>query len=935
MSTALKNTLLTGATLCVLFSASVSEAQAESFALPTGPYSKELYDLGYSVFLANNNAAEALLVAEKALVAVPGDMEWLNRAAQAAEWSNNPSRALAYYFALARKGESVALDKAIVLAGSLGDFERKKQLLAMKLKHGDEKTLREYLVACEVAGRPVEALQVMESPLASWSRTFVLAERARLYSLTGRPAAAISTWYELAQHRPLTADEALQRTSLLYGMGKLRQAWEALQSASLAMKSAETQFWQTYSDLGWNLNHRDESATASQQLIDQGAGRLDDFQRVAEQYMDTAPERSYTAALAGWRGYHTPYLFSLLSNSGERLGRWDQLKETVDGLTDKERKQLSTSPSFWMFCSRMYQHFGNAEQSITCARQALRLAPDNEDIAANYLWTLMNLEQNRELQETVRLWESRYLTQPLLIMPLGAAFNHLGDTQRALYYYQLAYARHGSDPLWLTSYADLLDMADMPGEAFSERMKAITLVQKGKTVSLDSVAKQRLTAQLMLNVRQGDDLDRLMERIARGEEDDTTRELLVAWALSTERRDTARFLLWKAYLRNAKQPAWARLSQALAYNDRESISELLAVARERLPYRDAIEGAIRVGSIPLAETMAFERFQQHDRDYLLDSQLRDLYGDHPAWFKYRAALSSQSKIGMLENSVACSLPLTNRLSFSLAGEDLEIRPQNSSALGVYPRRSVSGLAALSYRHNQGSVTVEGGITDGLYLHPTAAFLSDWRLNSSQTLDLAFHWGTTATETVPLRIGGLKNELALGLLTNVTPRDAFMVRLAGRELRDQQQRPLGEGYSVEGEINHRLLVSWPDIGLRAFGGYHYYARTARPVADTLSLLPAGASVDGTFYVPETFTIAGGGITAGQLSRKIYNRRWRPFAAVDVSWNSTSGTGFHYELGFNGPLFGLDVLDLAFSQDSGSFGASDLASRIELNYHYYFN
>ena len=86
------------------------------------------------------------------------------------------------------------------------------------------------------------------------------------------------------------------------------------------------------------------------------------------------------------------------------------------------------------------------------------------------------------------------------------------------------------------------------------------------------------------------------------------------------------------------------------------------------------------------------------------------------------------------------------------------------------------------------------------------------------------------------------------------------------------------------------------------------------------------------MPKSFTQIGLGLNIGQLRRSAYSREWLPFGGFDLTWNSISGTGFRYELGLVGPVFGLDKLEGSFSQESGRFGNSDVNSRFDIRYLY---
>ncbi|MDW7758595.1 MAG: hypothetical protein SCH72_12980, partial [Desulfuromonadales bacterium] len=183
------------------------------------------------------------------------------------------------------------------------------------------------------------------------------------------------------------------------------------------------------------------------------------------------------------------------------------------------------------------------------------------------------------------------------------------------------------------------------------------------------------------------------------------------------------------------------------------------------------------------------------------------------------------------------------------------------------------------------------------------------------------------------VGGLKDEATLEAFWTLAPRTGLGGRLSLLALRDQARRSLAEGTGADIELTHRLAVAWPDLGLRLFGGYHDYGHAGLPQGRTLALVPAGAD-PGSFFVPESYAQFGAGLFFGQDWRSAYTRDWKAFGAADSRWNSVSGMGYRYELGAVGPLFGLDALQISFSQDSGSFGRGDVATQFMLNYRMYF-
>lgn len=900
------------------------------------PYQQELYELGYSVFLANNNPGDALKVAEKALSAQPENRSWRLKAAQAADWSNQPEKALTHWYTLASY-DRAALLRATELARALQDHSRLRTLVMLQMKQDSDLGLvRDYIALSEKIGRPEEALALLERPHPDWPGDWVLAERARLYEQIGRPEDALSMFESLAARRPLTAAEALQAAVLWYGSGKPDQAWRVLQQSMSAVAASETGFWENVSDLGWALGHTEQSLAASQLLVDREQGRPVDFQRIVESTLKNQPDRCFQVALAGWRRYRQPALLLLVLESGGRLQRWQELNAMLRGLSSEERRLVEGSAQFWAQAARIFRQVGDTSTAVRYSREALRREPANAELIAAHLWLLLDIGQVREAEQVAEVWAPKARLSQDLSDAVGAAFAVAGNLTRALPFYRLGFTAHRQDPAWLAAYANLLDQAGRPEGAYLARMMAVEILrgQRHKPLSsADRTELARITAQVVQPLKPGDALNELMRSIARADQDPASRDLVTSWLLGSERHDLARLWFLKAYVHSSKSPAWARLNLALEQNDHLELDRLLAESSERLPYRDAIEAARRTGQLPTAETIAFERFQRNADDHLLDKQLRDLFGTGRTVARYGVGFLDQAGVSMLENSLEGGLRLNNRWSAQLSLIDTRLVSVADDSLVNYPGHISAFQLGMTRRHPGGEVTLLGGAGEGLYTFFTVGVKLEQQLSAQLAVQAALQMGGRAEETVSLRVAGLKDEGLLGLSWRLDPRFSLGLRGSLVALRDQARRSLGEGGGGDLELTYRAVSAWPDLGMRLFGGYHAYRRSGQPEGRTVAVVPAGKDVT-TFFVPASFGQTGAGIFWGQDGKTSYTRDWKSFGAVDLSWNSVSGAGFHYEIGVVGPLFGLDALLFSLSQDSGSFATGDVSTRIDLKYRYSF-
>ena len=920
----------------------VLSSPTSSNASPPGtiaaPFKQELYDLGYTVFLANNNPADAWRVALMALKSRPNDQEWLKRAAQAAEWSGRPELSLAHWAALAKAGDTQAYNRALDLARGLHDIDLQKRLIQQRLSVGDQKLLQEYILITEASGEPDEALKVLEHPRDGWEQGFVLAEQTRLYDLTGQPEKSLAALERLTTVRPLTAAEALRGATLWYGTGHPEKAWQVLYQASRNMSASETTFWETLSDLGWSLDHRQQAVAASKVLQKEGKTRAADYQRMVDYYRQQDNQQAFHAAKAGWQQFQQPLFMYSLMETGIILERWSELRSLLDHLNPAQRKLAGESAYFWSLTAQIYRQTGAHERSLQASWQSVQQDPANGGILAGHLWLLLEQGKTAEALQIAETWGTRAWKDPALTDAVGAVYASIGDSKRALVYYRLSYSSHRNDPAWLASYADLLEQAGKPEAGFLARFMAVKALRSRHYAGMTATQWKEfrnLTAQLRLSGKQGDGLDRQFRQIATGPQDASSKDLVTAWLLATEKHDLGRIWLLKTYLKNSRKPAWAELNLALQENDLPAIEALLANSLSRLPYRDAVEAARRAGQTPTAETIAFERFQLNDRDHLLDKQLRDLYESHPSRLRYSLGISDRSNVGLLEQQLLATLPLDKRTWLKAELANTDFRHLKTGVLGSYVSSKQRGLLGLGYRHADGTATLSGGMADGLYRYPVALLQGDWRFSSRLTADLALGYGSEAQESVALLIGGMKDEAALGINYRLTARDTIRLRAAVFTFRDQTGRYLGSGSSIDTELGHRVHVAWPDTTLRVSGGYHHHQANGTPEGKTLALIPRDAAKNASYFIPASFGQVGAGIALGQTWKETYTRNWKAFGAVDVGWNSVSGIGFRYELGAVGPLFGLDALLFSLSQESGSFGSSDLSTRFDLMYRYLFN
>lgn len=905
------------------------------------PYDTELYETGYRVFLMNGNVVDGLRLAENALRQRPDDTVWRRRAAQCAEWSGAPAVALGHWLHLAlTTGDREANDRAMKLAAGLNDLRAGMELLKHRLrKESDIATVRAFVTAAESLGETGEAIAVLETVKGGLHAQYAHETLARLHEAAGAPDRAIRTLQEYGAQHQLSAESLRRLASLQYGRGDLAGAYRTLKGGLNTPAADDPEYLAATADLCWSMQDMECAVTAGRKLAAKGKAREDDYRRRIFVLRESNPGEAFEVALEASGRFGGPAFFNEVADLGERLGNWRGLDRFLTGLRESERLQLEKTGRYWVLRARVCARLGRTDEAVSFYRRALNLEPGDGDLRAGYLWLLMDLDKAGGVREAVGRWPETRDGTPQLADALGAAHVYLGDYGTALVLFRDRYPARKGDPLWLLAYGDVLEQNDRPQEAFQERMRGLRMLRAGtKGLESSSSARERSRADLarfLLQLQKGDGLDALMKNIMRDSADPETRELVAAWALSTERNDFARWWLVRKYAGNSGKPAWVELGLALEENDRDRMAGLLSEKPERLPYRDAVEAAQRTGSHPLSEEMAWQRSLTNPDDHLLYEQVRENGSRHPSFVAYALRLLDRSGIGGLENRFDMSLPLTRRYSLFAGASHTINSSLKNGVLASYPSvdtRVNLGVSAL-YEKGKGDVTL--GWRSALDDVATFSATASYRLCSRLDIEGELGYSVPAEESVPLIIGGVRDLGALRLIFTPTVRDTVQVGFSRVLLRDQSRNLLGSGFTYTLDLSHRLTFSYPDFSVRAFTGYYDYSNERPPRGAILSLIPPDAVGDSSFFVPDSYYQIGLGAEFGQAYREVYSQNWKPFGSTSVFWRTDSEVGFDVGLGTHGPLFGYDSLWFQFAVSQGTASSEELSAIIEMGYKYFFN
>ena len=946
--------------------ASESGAGDAPAAIPPGmrPYDEALYKLAYDVFLANNNAADAFRVALAAVTQRPGDMAWRTRLAQVAEFTGKAELALQQWLRVAiASGDENAYRAVLRLAPGLYDDEA---LLTAWQHTATQRPLsaNEWQLVVDVyerLGRPGDAVTYLATQLGRRggggpaSDSVLLDLMARVQANMGRVADAITSLERLRRvdpdDRERDLDRAIRLATLYFLKPDFAAAYRTLEPLRSRAGSGQEEYWRLLSDLAWQLQQDDVAREAYGVLVAQPKATAVDLERMVRLIRADKPEEAARLAEFSWTQFHN--LNGLLSALEIHAGRGDRtaLARLYAGITMADEENLGGSPFFYELRARYHLQGGRLPLALADYRRATALNPGNTGLRVAFLWFLIDSRQKAVLVRQLAEWSAEAQKNAEYWDAYAAGYVQAGEPKRAVGYLSRQAKQKSGDFLWLSNYADVLE--ESGGGAMAERIRrhAWLVVRSAGNRDLRDGPRERqiATARLILQYAPGDaslSVMRLLLRQDGGPPGEATKpldaaaaELALGWAVSTEQHEAARAWLWQRYARNLAKtrpaaPLWAEVSVALAQDDKATLERLLFTRSEDMSPGNRIDAARSLQARQLAQTLGFEAQEKRPDDDEIHLRLATdlLAGASSAIAEDK--LFTRGVLQGHDETARSQVWLTPRLRLTVELNDVRQHTADSTQLTGVPGVDRTLTASVLLRGDSGDTEVALARRDAMSDFTALKLMRVMRMDAGSA-QLSASLRERAFETVPLYVGGHKDEMAASGTYNFSLREYVTARAWTARFHTQQDAYLGHGRGLSLETGHRLRIEYPDLSVRLSRVISHYE--AEPLADAQSaqLSPGGAIPPGSFFVPKSFRLWGVNLSSGMASREDYSRALRPIMDIGRSVNSVSGNGYNWLVGAGGSVLGHDQLALYLMRSRGGGGTNVSIQEVGVRYQYFFN
>lgn len=938
--------------LCANDHASVSCWQrlpgSTSVFLPTGfvkvgnsprlPFDDEIYTLGYDIFLANRNIREAYVVAEAAVQQAPRSVAWRERLARVAEWHGQPTVALEQWKYLALNHDSEqAWQNLLRLAPGLFDEETVVMALTREHRLGrlDDVRLLRLVDAFEAMGEPRKGVEFLQLAYRNQPRRALLERKAWLQGRMGLTREATASLRLLDEKHGLAQNEALTLASLLITQGKFDEAYRELQRHDTEASRNNRNYQALMADLAWRLQDHAQARRLYQGL--QATGTLADHEteRLVLLLQDDNPDAAAVLAAQHWKQRRVYRFLQIAVDLHIRSGNLPAARELLAGLSPAETSRFEQRPDFLLMRANLHRQGGALSPAVADIRRAVEIQPGNVSLSAQLIWVLIEARDQTALHAELLQRHPRALNEPLLWGPMGAGFALLSRAQLALPYYAKQASARRQDYLWQVGYAQVLEATGHADMAWRIRRHAWNSLRRGDPPSPARREQWQALAQLALRMAPGDASAHWLReslRLDRGGDGQLlseSKELATAFYLSNEQYDAARIWLAQQYGKQLQAPGWTGAALALQSRDKAALEKIIEGKNDGIEPATRVDAALQLRRYDIARKLAEAGLDIDPGNPTLHLQLTE-----SVWQRQNRAnlVGRRENVGNLESTswqAGGQWHVTPNLRMELTLSQADLSSRDPSRLSHLPGQDRRFALSGTLMREKSETSVRLRYRDALDKFVGLELGHQLRIDRRLRVGGALGYNQDADENDVLLGGGMKDTLKLNAEWLISRREYLLAELFAARYHGQDRHYLGQGTGLALQLGHRFRTEYPDATVKLLGNIYRFDESRAAGGSILSLVPPGAGL-----LPGNLSQIGIGIGLGETAAGQFSRALRPFAALDLLYDTSGGLGYSLETGFVFSPTGHDWLRGRYRTGRGGLGFSEANHLIEFEYRYLF-
>lgn len=948
------------------------------------------YELLYQVYVENGSLAKAMEIANKALAkGLPAEV-WNPRLAQVAEWNGQPGLALQAW-----SRHAVATDSAVSwghvrrLSLGLNDDARYLQALQFDIRNtpNNADLYDELVLAYERLGEPERAMQFLQGQAAG-SRSTVLLERyALLAERAGHDDKAEQLYQRLVQIDQ--AGKAIHLTAvarLKYKQGQDEAALQLLreQAGHVGETSETAGFWRLYAELARVLQSSADADRAYRSLLASGEATPADLAGMTYFYVHSPMDAARIADAHLQQEMNSKAALDATLLNYAELRAWNRISDIIGKLTREQQDNLVSSASSLLVRGRYLLHQRQWTEAVDSFRQAVNVAPANDDVKVSYLWALVEYGSDAELAQRLHEWRKLLRLNSGYREVFAAGYLRLGKTRRAVQLLRMQPEEVQKDPLWVMALADAEQQngndqlalllyrqawqglhaklaatpqdtdgilppvpADQQLEWWQARGVLATRLVNAERASM------ALNQLFMQDMRLSAPQIRYQSRLGNIKGLDSTTTITAETApeapvpatfyaglgvfMEREAYERARMLLAHPAIADLPGNADYEMSLALAEEDATTAGELLERRKGRIAYYNQAAALLVNQRTSELESLLFAGLDATPANDAMHEDLAEVLWPDKSAVGVSLQLGRAEALDTDALDVFARLKLTNRYGITARSITRRQNIRRNQDIAWVPSTDHEQELSIHDRTSEHDFTLSLGQRSGFKSFATGRIFAQVNRQGTWVPSATLGWRQYTSLSPYLQVAGYKNMLDLEMAWQ--PENSRWFASANVELArfySQKHDEIAKGTEFNQELGYRIYHAYPDWNVRLVAGQGTYSASGKdklhPALTRLN--PDQTAPSNRELVPENFRRYGIMTGFGNSDFTTRKSAWRPFVDIGYIHDNKNGNGPVASAGVGGPVLGGDHLVLQYLHEATGTSNRQRTNQVLVSYYINF-
>ncbi|MDF1760416.1 MAG: tetratricopeptide repeat protein [Coxiellaceae bacterium] len=910
-------------------------------------FDQATYATAYQVFAGSGDLKDAFIVAYAAVKQKPENIQWREKLYQVSRWTGRDDLAMEQLlYLIDRTNKLKFINLGIGLSEKLGDPEIQKNLLVLKSEHGklsDEEKVK-LARSHEELGDPETAIKHLKQRWQSEKKVIYLKKLADVYARMGALKLEVGVLKLLSKYEVKSTASVIREARAYFSQNKLPQAFAILESAKLTAKKNNTDYWGLYADIAWQLQKSDDALFAYK-LLAQNKHLTDlNMRRYITIVGRTNAYEATQLSVRGWEKFKNPVYLVWFVQYSIKMNDWNAFDDIYRKFGKPAQLLLANMPSYKVAKIQTLLNKKNYTEARKAYLEAIANSPDNSDLKLSYLWFLIDRHHHNELRVRLVQWNNLKYKNDDFTIAFAVGYRYLGYKYMAIVLMFEGLPKHMNDVVYLTNYLDqLMEMRSSDSDATkSERdlrsyLWALIQVQAKQIKSWKQKEFKINYAKVAGRLAPGDATTAIMWYLSQYPQQEEASDVFMAWALANQYYAAAQYAYKRNEMAHLQTAPWIRLTLAMHRYNKDKMYRLLRYDVQKLPPRDRVVAAAKIGEYTLAEEMAYRALKEYPTNQKTYALFRDTMLPRSDFWGWDAEhVTTQLLMWQdyeMEGRYFVSPEIALLPYFSIHDQNgrnpefITNAPHNDSQAGLDVHKILE----------RGYVDGSLGMRDAMETFVT----SEWKWYYQLTDKWAMLWKAgiheEANESDYMTAGAMQNRVGVMFFDNITVRDELALEATQHYFYGQDEEPVSNGQVYRVSFTHRMWLEYPDYFYRIYGSVNKFHNVPDVTGVLDTLVPPGqqASASGQLLLPESFTQYGFTMGVGERYREEYTHEWKPFAIASIFRNNTSRKlGTVFDGGIAGSVFGRDHLAIFASHSAGVVGNANTRFVLGAAYRVYF-